>query len=199
MTLTDKLIEDVLAGTFDVKKAAAEFEMRHKNEAQLNALSRELSLAMNRKDWDLAMAKLDEVEKLLPEGMRDRLDLTRFSILIGKKDYPAAYKLAGNISDANKDNAMIQNDLAWKMATDEAIEQRDLKLAEKIATRANEASKGENAAILDTVARVKFMNGKKSEAIALQEKAVKLADAETKPLVQQTLDSYRKGELPGAN
>src|SRR5262245_48151778 len=35
MTLKGKLIEDVLAGSFDVKKAAAEYAKQQKNEAQL--------------------------------------------------------------------------------------------------------------------------------------------------------------------
>jgi hypothetical protein len=93
---------------------------------------------------------------------------------------------------------MLQNQLAWQIATDDAIKKRDLVLAEKIAMRANDAAKGEDPSILDTVARVLFMRGKKAEAIALQEKAVKQADGGMKKDLQATLDSYKKGELPKA-
>jgi len=154
---------------------------------------------MQEQNWDEATAKLSEAEKLIPEEGRDGLDLTRFAILIGKKDYSAAYQLAVKVSDAHKDNAMLQNQLAWQIASDEGIGQRDLDLAKKMATRANEAAKGKDPAILDTLARVLFMQGQKEEAIELQGKAVHLAEGEMKNSLQKTLDSYKKGELTKAD
>ena len=198
MNLKEGIIEEVLAGTFDVKRAAADQEMRQKNEAKMRAVWADVNAAMQRKKWDDAAAKLAEAEKLLPEGDREGLDMVRFSILVGKKDYPAAYKLASKMSDAHPDNAMLQNQLAWQIATDEAIAERDLALARKIATRANEAAKGKDAAILDTLARVLFMQGKKEEAIELQTKAVNLAESGLKNSLQKTLQSYQRGELPKA-
>ena len=199
MELKERLIEEVLSGKFDLHKAAAEYEQRQKNEAQLRIVWTVLSRAVQKKDWDTATAKLAEAEQLLPGDERDNLDLTRFNILIGKKDYPAAYKLAAKVSDAHKDNAMLQNQLAWQIATDEGIEQRDLALAETIATRAHEAAKGEDAGIADTLARVLFLRGKKEEAVALEEKAVRLAEGDTQKSLQKVLDSYKKGELPRAD
>ncbi len=195
MNLKEQLIEEVLAGKFDVQKAAAEYEQEKKNELALRAVWGNLNRAMQEKNWDEATAKLAEAEKLIPEGGRVGLDIARFSILIGKKDYTAAYQLAAKVSDAHKDNAMLQNQLAWQIATDEAIGQRDLDLAQKMATRANEAAKGKDPAILDTLARVLFMQGQKEEAIELQGKAVHLAEGEMKQSLQKTLDSYKKGEL----
>jgi thiol-disulfide isomerase/thioredoxin len=196
MAMKEEVLQDVLAGKFDVKKAAIEYENAHKNELLLTGAMLAVDKAVRGKDWDTALTKLDQAEKLAPEDERDAFKMARFNILIGKKDYPAAYKIAEQLSDGHKDEAMLQNDIAWQIATDPKIEQRDLKLAEKIATRANDASKGQNPAVLDTLARVLFMNGKKTEAIAAQEKAIKLADANMKADLQKTLDSYRKGEIP---
>ena len=198
MELKEQVIEDVLAGKFDVRKAAEDYDKKQRNEAKLRVVGQELGRAMQKKDWDAATAKLDEIEKLLPEDARSGVGVTRFSILIGKKDYPAAYKLAAKISEANKDDMQLQNDLAWQIATDKQIEQRDLKLAQTIATRGSEAAKGKDPAILDTLARVLFMQDKKDEAIAMQEKAVKLAEGDAKEGMQSTLDSYKKGKLPEA-
>ncbi len=198
MELKEKVIEAVLAGTFDVQKARTESEKQQKNEGQLRALWGDLNRAMQQKNWEEANAKLGEAEKLLSEEQREGLDMLRFNILIGKKSYPAAYKLAEKVSATHLDNAMLQNQLAWQIATDEAIEQRDLDLAERIANRANDAAKGKDAAILDTLARVLFMQGKKPEAIKLQEKAVTLADGQIKGSLQMTLDSYKDGKLPKA-
>jgi hypothetical protein len=125
--------------------------------------------------------------------------MQRMAILFGKEDYPAAYKLASKISDAHSDNPVLQNELAWQIATDPNIKERNLKLAETIANRANEAGHGKDPAILDTLARVKFMLGQKDEAIALQEKAVSAADGDMKTQLEKTLDSYKRGELTKAD
>lgn len=199
MQLKEQVIEDVLAGKFDVRKAAEDYDKEQRNQAKMRTVGQELNRAMQKKDWDTAAAKLDEAEKLMPESARGNLDMTRLSILIGKKDYPAAYKLAAGISEAHKNNAQLQNQLAWQTASDKQIEQRDLELAQTIATRANDAAKGKDPNILDTLARVLFMQGKKDEAIALQEKSVTLAEGSAKEKLEGTLVSYKKGDLPEAD
>ena len=64
-----------------------------------------------------------------------------------------------------------------------------------MANRANDASQGKDPAIIDTLARVKFMLGDKKEALALQEKAVALADGDMKDSFQKTLEGYKRGEV----
>ena len=54
------------------------------------------------------------------------------------------------ISEANLNNAGLQKELAWRLATDKSIRQPDLKLAEMLATCANEAAGGKDANIVDT-------------------------------------------------
>jgi len=198
MELKDNVIEQVLSGKFDVDKAREQYATRQKNEKEMSSLWGAINRAMRNKDWDVATAKLKEAEKLTPEEHQDNLDMVRMEIAFGKKDYPAAYEIASHLSDAHKDNAMMQNQLAWRILTDESIEQRDLKLAEKLANRANTAAENKDPAILDTVARALFMQGKKEKAIDLQTKAVELADGEMKESLQKALDSYKKGELPKA-
>ncbi len=199
MTLKEQVLDEVIAGKYDLKKAAADAAQEKENEAKLNETGQALEQAMQKKDWDTASAKVDEIEKLLPEDERDMLSMVRFGILAGKKDYPAAYKLAAHISDTHKDNATLQNQLAWQIVSDDSLEQRDLNVAETLATRANDASNGKDAGIIDTLARVKFMQGKKDDAIALEEKAANLAEGRDKEALQKTLDSYKKGELPKVN
>ncbi|MDB6067501.1 MAG: Redoxin domain protein, partial [Pedosphaera sp.] len=198
MQLKEQVIEDVLAGKYDLTKAAADSDSEGKDQAKLAKVATDLGKAMKNKDWDAATTQLDAIEKLLPEDQRGNLDMARMTVSFGKKDYPAAYKMATKISDAHKDDAMVQNQLAWQIATDDSIEKRDLGVAETIAKRANDASEGKNPAIMDTLARVYFMQDKKTEAIALEEKAVKLAEDDMKDSLQKTLDSYKKGDLPKA-
>ena len=131
--------------------------------------------------------------------MGNSLETVRFNILLGRKNYDGAYKLAESLSDAHPDNAMMQNEFAWTIATQPGLEKRDLKLAEKLAVRANEATRGQDPAILDTLARVQFMNGKKTEAIASEQKAVDLAPDEQKSLFKKFLASYQDDKLPEIN
>jgi thiol-disulfide isomerase/thioredoxin len=200
MALTAKIIEDVLAGNYTVKQAVTEAEKEQNNESQLASVSAACDRAINAKDWDTALAKLTEIEGLVPPAQQQRVGMVRFQILIQKKDYPAAYKQARELSDANPDDTMIQNELAWRISAQPGLEKRDLELAELIGTRAQKASAKEDNAqklgALDTLARVKFMRGKKEEAISLQTQAVELAEAATKPAMQKTLESYQRGELP---
>src|SRR5262249_11042969 len=122
MELKDKVIDDVLAGKYDLKQAIADDKLARENEGKLTSIGMELNKAVQKQDWDGAMAKLDEIEKLLPEGGRSGVDRVRLNILFSKKDYPAAYKLAAKMGDANKDDFQVQNDIAWRIASDPGIE-----------------------------------------------------------------------------
>jgi thiol-disulfide isomerase/thioredoxin len=199
MELKEKTIDDVLAGSFDVHKAAADYEKANDLQAEMQSAWVAVNQAMRQKKWDEAQVKLDDMSKLLPEDKRDNLDMQRMAICFGKEDYATAYKLAAKISDAHADNPMLQNELAWQIATDPRIKERNLKLAETIANRGNEAGQGKDPAILDTLARVKFMLGQKEEAIGLQEKAVSLAGGDDKAQLEKTLESYKRGELTKAD
>jgi thiol-disulfide isomerase/thioredoxin len=196
MELNEKLLNDILAGHYDVNKAAAEYEQRQQNEQKLMDLSKKLSASLKQKDWDGAEAAAAQMEKLLPADAREGLDAVRFQILLGRKDYAGAYKLGSSISDAHPDNAALQNELAWFIAAQPELEKRDLALAEKMAGRANEATQGKEPAVLDTLARVQFMSGKTNEAVATEQKAVDLADGMGKIMLQKTLMSYQQGKLP---
>jgi thiol-disulfide isomerase/thioredoxin len=200
MQLQEKVIEDVLAGKFDISKASTAYLEEQKNEERLSTMWAGISKAMRQKNWTEAEAKIAQAEKLLPEDQREgALDGTRLALLFGKEDYEGAYKLVQKMSDAQKSNAMLQNQLAWQIATDPNIKERNLKIAEECANRANAATNGKDPAILDTVARVKFMQGQKDQALALQEKAVSLAEGDLKAQLQKTLESYKRGELSKAN
>jgi hypothetical protein len=76
------------------------------------------------------------------------------------------------------------------------LEKRDTALAEKAALRAVKASGEKDPGILDTLARAQFMNGKKAEAIATEQKAVNLADADKQSGFKKNLKSYQDGKLP---
>ena len=196
MELQEKVLEAVLEGKYDVRKAAAEYEQQQKSARQAEAAESAIVEALQKEKYDDALAKVDDLEKAMPEAERARADILRFGILLTKEDYPAAYKIAGKASEAHPDNVSLQDALAWQIVADPKIKQRDLALADKIADRANTAAKGKDPSVLDTMARVKFMLGKKDEAISLEQKAVALAGHDQQDSLQKALDDYKAGKLP---
>jgi thiol-disulfide isomerase/thioredoxin len=200
-TLTEKTLEKILDGSFDIKKAAAEKAEESKRDAAMSEHQRALGKAMQSKSWDEAEAAIKDMEKLLPEDNHDGLPMMRAQLAFAKKDYKSAQQLLGKVADQNKENAMAQNAIAWQILTQKGVPdgERDLKLAEKLAARGVAGTEGKDPAILDTLARAQFMNGQVKKAIATQEKALKLVEGDGKEQYQTTLDSYKAGKLPKAN
>jgi thiol-disulfide isomerase/thioredoxin len=196
MQLKSELIQQVLDGKHDIQKAATEYQEREASQAKLASLSRDMSQQVKAKDWAAVDKTLADMEKAMPEADRPRLDFYRMNLALQKEEFPEAFKLARRISDANKSEAMLQNQIAWELATRPEIKERDLEVLELIATRANDAAQAKDPAILDTLARVQFMHGKKAEAVKNQEKAVTLAGDSMKEDLQRTLQSYKEGKLP---
>jgi predicted Zn-dependent protease len=161
-------------------------------------LSQKLGTAIKDKQWDEADSTINEIEKLLPEEQRGGLAYARFTVCVAKGDAKAASKCAAKVSGDDPDNAMLQNQLAWTLLTSKDLKDPDLDVVEKIAVRANDAAKGKDPAILDTLARAYFVHGKKEKAVETQELALKLAEDDAKGQFRKTLDSYKEGKLPAA-
>jgi thiol-disulfide isomerase/thioredoxin len=196
MELQEKTIEAVLAGVFDLKKAAADYAKQQENEQALGDTYKALNVAMRGKNWDAAEAAADTMAKLLPAEQASQADIMKFRIAVAKNDSAKANEIARKSSAANKENAMIQNLLAWELVTAKGLTSPDLKLALSIAERASEATSGKDPATLDTLARAQFVNGKKDEALKTQQRAVELSEGKAREQMQGTLDSYKAGKIP---
>jgi len=187
----DGVLKQIAAGGFDAKKAAAERDAKQ-------ALMMKFSAAMRKNDYDGAIAAVDEIVKSDP-AMADRGAVIKFNLLLQKKDYSAAWELGKTFPETFKDNAQALNDLAWMIVNPKAsIEKPDLDLALALASRAVEASKGENGQILDTLARAYFVKGDLDKAVETQSKAVSKASDEQKSQLQTTLDEYKAAKLKPA-
>ena len=178
----DKVLPQVVDGTFDPKKYAAEQEKRQKDE-------RELGEALQAKDIDKVLKLADEFVAKYPETAAD-LKVLKFQIFLEKKDFTAAYALASEFPVACKDKPEMLNAIAWMIMTEEGLEKRDLDVALKLATAANEATNSENPAMLDTLARAHFERGLE-KAIEYATKAVAKAEPEMKEEMEATLKKYQ--------
>ena len=167
-------------------------------QAKLDALSE----AMRARDWDAAEKALPAAAGVLPkqEGqeLRDSIE-AQIGLARGKpaKFYAQLQKLA----DEEFDDPEALNEIAWRLLTMKAFAQNpNLALAEKCAVQSVKLTKEEHPDKLDTLARLRWLQGKKEEAIRLQIKSVDKAEAgQMKEALQKTLDSMLKGILPPAD
>ena len=93
------------------------------------------------------------------------------------------------VAMAEKD-PQILNAIAWNVLTAPVIKTRDTAFALQVAEAAVEASGGKEAAFLDTYARALFDNGKKSEAVLQQKKAIEVAPEAMKSQLEPALRKY---------
>jgi thiol-disulfide isomerase/thioredoxin len=198
MTLEASVLEDILADKFDVAAFALEFNRQQQAQEQEQGLALGLTKALRSKDWDAAEKAVTELEKAEPASARAQGSPVRLTILLGRKDFVGAYKFAESASDTLSGDPQVQNELAWQLATTEGVDAQGLTLAQKIAQRADAAAGGKSPDILDTVARLQFMDGQTNEAVATEQKAVDLAPDEAKASLQKTLADYQAGKLPAA-
>ncbi len=167
-------------------------------QAKLDALSE----AMRARDWDAAEKALPAAAGVLPkqEGQELRESIeAQIGLARGKpaKFYAQLQKLA----DEEFDDPEALNEIAWRLLTMKAFAQNpNLALAEKCAVQSVKLTKEEHPDKLDTLARLRWLQGKKEEAIRLQIKSVDKAEpGEMKAALQKTLDAMLKGILPPAD
>lgn len=197
MSLKEKVLDDVLAGNFDASKAAAEYQKKQEQEEKRGEVFQEFRKAAEAKDWAKADEQLNELEKLVDEEDRGNIDMIRLQMNLKKEDMAATEQVAKRLADKEPESAEYHNQLAWMLITQKGISKDLITLAEKEAVRANDLSKGKNAEIIDTLARVQFVKGQKDEAIATQQKAIDIAEERAKKNYQKTLESYKAGKIPG--
>jgi thiol-disulfide isomerase/thioredoxin len=199
MTLQESDLDQIIADKFDTTAYAEKYEKQQAVQQQLQGLSVKVREDMQNKDWDAAEVAVKQIENILPEEDRYQISGVRLQILIGRNDIAGACKLAGILSDQSPTNAVLQNELAWTLATAKGIDASGLAQAEKLADRANNVANGKNPGILDTLARLQFMNGRTNEAVATEQKAVDIAPDQSKTYLQKFLADYQHGKLPELN
>ncbi len=121
-----------------------------------------------------------------------RLFQDYYRAVTGKGDAARAQELAAKLEAIKTPNAEVLNEMAWTLLTDEKIKTRNLKLAMKFAQAAYDGTKGKDSSVLDTYARALFDNGRVSEAIEQQKRAIELCeDQQQKAEFQASLKRYQ--------
>jgi thiol-disulfide isomerase/thioredoxin len=138
-------------------------------------------------DLETARALVKRGLETLPEDQRDKvqstIDVMRrtdlvnryFALVSGDERPEGGEALGAEVVDSLGTDAMVLNDFAWRVLTDEKVKSRDRKLALRVAKAAYDGCEGQDAMIVDTYALALWDTGSQQEAITLQRKAIQLA------------------------
>ena len=188
----DEPLAAVLDGTWDRAAARKKYGDDQALQREMNKIRSALSTAARANDEKAVMEIFDEAATRFPDNLS--LKMHKWSLLLTRfHNYDAAYAVGRELVENNFDDSMLLNTIAWSIADTEGLEVRDLDLAMKAAAQANNLTGSEDAAILDTLARVYFEKGDLESAVKWQKLAVKFADASANgDSIREVLEKYQK-------
>ena len=187
----DKPLEMIVAGEWDRDSFKEKFSRQQAENMKATALRSELFEAQRSGDNSKVLAILDR-ELAKDPGNRNYL-VQKFQLMVGPMNDPNGYEIGWKLLKQNRDNTSLLNQIAWFTLDDKSVKDRDLEFAMAAAKAANEASGGNDPAILDTLARAYFETGDMNRAVKYQQKAVNKAD--DGPMgnsIRQTLEKYQE-------
>ena len=186
----DEPLAKIIDGKWDVAKARAEFDEAERAKQMMRQVNLSMREGQRSGDYTETLKTLDRAMTQLPDN--SDLQMMKFRLMVGPVDDPTGYELGWKLLKANRSDSMMLNRIAWYVLDDPAVENRDLGFAMSVAKAANEAAGGNNAAVLDTLARAYFEKGDLGSAVKYQKKAVDKADGQMKEQMTEVLEQYRK-------
>lgn len=187
----DEPLDKVVRDDWDRDAFKAKWEEENAVEREMASMQQKYMAAMAAKDYDKALATLDGALENHPDNIQ--LQYMKFMLLASQMDKPKeAYALAGRIGEANWDNQMLLNQIAWTIVDNPELKTRDYDVALSMAKRASELTDDKDPAILDTLARVYYEKKDLKNAIKYQELAVKHAgEGPMGDEIRATLEKYK--------
>jgi len=186
----DEPLAKVVGKEWDLKKAAADFAAEREKDTAAQAkmearqktlgpLSKKVSEAVAAKDWDGAVTAMDAVKAAFPD-MAGRIEISKFNLLLRQANQPdKAYAMKDALlaSPELATTPAALNQIAYTVLEGPGVSRRDYPFALAFAEKADEAAKGQDWSIADTLARAQFATGDKAKAVESQTRAIALAQA----------------------
>lgn len=186
----DEPLKQIVAGEWDIEKARADFEKKAMVDQMMMAVRRGMANGRRNGDYADAVSALEKALEAMPDDLN--LRMMKFQLSVGPLGDRTGYDLGWDLLKENRDNAMLLNSLSWYVLDDASVKNRDLEFAMAAAKAANDASGGNDPAILDTLARAYFEKGDLDMAIEIQQKAVDRVEGPGAASFVETLEKYKK-------
>ncbi|MCA9150707.1 MAG: hypothetical protein KDA92_15450, partial [Planctomycetales bacterium] len=193
----DEPLKALVAGSWDRVAFAKELQERKAAELAL----RDVFGSLQRQDFDGALVKLDAALEKSPETMQ--LRLLKLQVLIAAGKEPESEEWAAKLFDSLKDQPESVNMVGWgvyQMATGGAVQKGALvdTAIRATAEAAKKADKKLKASVLDTLARLQFVNEDYDGSLATQQQAIKFASPEEREVFEEFVKEVEKAKAAKA-
>ncbi|MGC4003482.1 MAG: TlpA disulfide reductase family protein [Pirellulales bacterium] len=105
--LTEEMMDQLLAGTFDPAAAKAKQLAELKEREKRGEVSRAIFAAIAKKEFETAESKITELEEMLPETQRYQSGTYRVDLAMAKGDHTAAVATANELAAKYPQNAAL--------------------------------------------------------------------------------------------
>ena len=187
----DEPLAKVVAGSWDRKEAKEKHMKEKQAEMAARKIRSDMRAAQSAGDYPKMISLLNEQLEKNPDDLN--MMVQKFQIMVGPMNDSEGYGIGWDMLKKHQNNSQLLNMLAWYTLDDGEVKNRDLDFAMAAAKAANEASGGNNPAVLDTLARAYYEMGNYDKAIKYQKKAVEFAgDNPMGDDIRKTLEEYKK-------
>ena len=164
----ESTVDAVVAGTWDTAAFAKQLAAEHANDAKAEELQKGLNDAAKAKDFAKVADLAGQLFDLDPDQFGQAALIKYDALIRAQKAEDAASYGRDLVKATFKDNASALNSMAWSIVDPgNPQEKPDLVLARLAADRANELTSAKDFSVLDTLARVVFLQGDVATAITL--------------------------------
>lgn len=196
-------LEQIVGGKWDLvaeaKKIADEKLLQKKMAAIMGQLQKLYEQFSDDGKPDELLTSLESAANEIP-GKALEFQLIRFQVLsLSKERADEAVDAADKLLKSDKgDDPQLLNNIAWIVVKPDRETKADsklVKMALKVAQKADELTNGENASVADTLAKAYFDNGDLAKAVKTQERVIELADGtpmSQDPNLKKRLRQYKK-------
>ena len=196
-------LDQIIEGKWDLVAEAKKMEdakaLQKKMQATFGRLQKLFKEFNEEGDPKDLLAELDTATQDIPDKS-DIFKMIRFQVLALWKDgVDDAVKLGNEIVESNQgEDPQLLNNIAWFIVDpnrDTKADPKLLKLALKVAIKADKIANNEDPSVADTLAKAYFDNGDLSKAVATQERVIELAEGTrmaADPGLKKRLRQYQK-------
>jgi thioredoxin-like negative regulator of GroEL len=186
----DEPLAQVVADEWDHEAFAAQF----RKQQEQRQIQRKYFAARRAGNIESAASLLDQMLDADPDDANLRMQ--KFELMLTAMDKPEeAYAIGRSLLEDNWDEPQALNAMAWMVVDNPAVKKRNLEFAMRAASRASELTQGEDAAILDTLARVHYEMAMRQLQKALQTQRKAAEHAGEGPMaedIKRTLEKYKQ-------
>ncbi len=178
----DGPLAKIVAGDWDAKAKAPERLAAKAKQQKVSKVAEQVYPPFRAKDYKATLSALRQTTSDDP-ALAEDFDWLKFACLCNSGEIDKGLELGRKLLDRNRDNPMAINQYFWNVIDPETKvdpDPRVARLALEAARRAVELTKGENVAILDTLAHALYWTGDAAEAVEVEEKALEQVEAQVK-------------------